>query len=66
MFNNSIGAFCTFFLFRHEIAEIAGVISISCYNGQGTEKHVVLFKRDNCPSEEELKRRRLGEVSSVF
>ena len=49
---------------RHEIAEIAGVISVSCYNGQSTEKHVVLFRRDSCPGEEELKKRRLGEVST--
>jgi len=46
---------------QHEIAEIAGVISVSCYNGQSTEKHVVLFKKDSCPNEEELKKRRLGE-----
>lgn len=46
---------------QHEIAEIAGVISVSCYNGQSTEKHVVLFKKDSCPGEEELKKRRLGE-----
>ena len=50
---------------RHEIAEIAGVVSISCYNGQDKEKHVVLFKKESCPSEEELKKRRLGEVSFV-
>jgi len=47
---------------QHEIAEIAGVISVSCYNGQSTEKHVVLFRRDSCPGEEELKKRRLGEM----
>ncbi|KAL5254854.1 hypothetical protein ACHWQZ_G014333 [Mnemiopsis leidyi] len=46
---------------QHEIAEIAGVISISCYNGQNKEKHVVLFKKESCPGEEELKKRRLGE-----
>ena len=57
------------FVCRHEIAEIAGVISVSCYNGQSTEKHVVLFKKDSCPGEEELKKRRLGEVNdnhSIF
>lgn len=46
---------------QHEVGEIGGLITVSCYNGPDKDKHVTLFKKESCPSEEELKKRRLGE-----
>eukprot|EP00116_Pleurobrachia_bachei_P010859 sb/3471121/ len=47
---------------QHEVAETAGLISVSCYNGEKSEKHVTVFKKEHCPSDEEIKRRRFGEL----
>lgn len=46
---------------QHEMAEVTGLISVSCNNGPTKEKYVTIFKKENCPSEEEMKKRRLGE-----
>ena len=44
------------------MAEMSGLMSVSCDNGSSQEKHVTIFKKDSFPGEEEIKKRRLGAV----
>lgn len=43
----------------HEIAEIAGLIALS-YGEEGVDRYIVVYKRDNPPSDDEVAARRDG------
>ncbi|XP_019852148.1 PREDICTED: sperm-associated antigen 7 homolog isoform X1 [Amphimedon queenslandica] len=47
----------------HEVAETAGVIAYS-FGSEEVDRHVVLFKKEHAPSDEELHALRNGEVYS--
>ena len=46
---------------RHEVAEVAGLLSFS-FGTEGQDRHTVLFRKEAPPSEEELQALRNGEV----
>lgn len=53
--NYNIAVFC-----RHDVAEVAGVPAFSI-GDEGVDRHVMIFKREFTPSDDELAALRRGE-----
>lgn len=49
---------CDFY--RHDIAEVAGLVAIS-FGLEGYDRYIMVYKKDHPPSEDELTARRNGE-----
>lgn len=48
------------FLYRHDVAEVANIWAYS-FGEEGINRHIVIFKREYAPSEDQLNALRRGE-----
>lgn len=47
-------------LYRHDIAEVAGLVGMS-FGQEGVDRYIVVYKKENTPSEDEVRARREGD-----
>lgn len=47
-------------LYRHDIAEVAGLVGMS-FGQEGIDRYIIVYKKESIPSEDEVTARRDGD-----